>query len=141
VFGDAQALWTTTIIERLADLDEAPWADYYGQRVTDRAIAKLLRPYGVRSRTVRLGADTRKGYQREDLTDAWQRYSTPAGTTGTSDTSQVSPVSDCDAPATSVTVRNALTSEVTHVPDVTDTPPEDERLPGVDHRDSGRWAW
>jgi hypothetical protein len=44
VFGDAQALWTTTIIERLAELDEAPWADYYGQRVTDRAIAKLLRP-------------------------------------------------------------------------------------------------
>jgi 5S rRNA maturation endonuclease (ribonuclease M5) len=132
VFGGAQALWTTTVIERLAELDEAPWADYYGQRVTDRAIAKLLRPYRVRSRTVRLGAETRKGYAREDLVDAWQRYSPPAGTSGTSDTSQVNHVPDCDAPTTSVTERNALTSEVTHVTHVPDTLPDDGRLPGVD---------
>jgi hypothetical protein len=135
-------LWTTTIIERLAKLDEAPWGDYYGQRVTDRAIAKLLRPYGVRSRTVRLGAETRKGYHREDLADAWQRYSTPAGTSVTSDTPQVSPVPDCDPPAASVTKGNALTSEVTDVTDVTDTPPDagDGRLPGVDPRDLGRFT-
>jgi hypothetical protein len=105
VFGDAQALWTATIIEQLAELDEAPWGDYYGQRVTDRAIAKLLRPYGVRSRTVRLGAETRKGYHREDLADAWQRYSTPAVTSDTPDTPQVCPVPNCDAPAANVTKR------------------------------------
>jgi hypothetical protein len=140
VFGDAQALWTTTIIERLGELDEAPWGDYYGQRVSDRAIAKLLRPYGVRSRTVRVGAETRKGYHREDLVDAWHRYSAPAGTSDTPDTPQVSPVPDCDAPAASVTKRNALTSEVTDVTDVTDIPPDagDGRLPGVDPGDPGR---
>jgi len=140
VFGDALALWTTTLIERLAGLDEAPWADLYGQRVTDRAIAKLLRPYGVRSRTVRLGAETRKGYHREDLADAWQRYSTPVVTSGTSDTSQVGTVPECDAPAASVTKGNTQTSEVTHVTDVTDTPPDDGRLPGVDTRNPARWT-
>jgi hypothetical protein len=141
VFDGVQALWTTTIIEELAKLDEAPWGDYYGQRVTDRAIAKLLRPYGVRSRTVRLGAETRKGYYRADLADAWQRYSTPAGTSGTSDTPQVSPVPDCVAPAASVTKGNALTSVVTDVTDVTDTPPDagDGRLPGVDPGDPRRF--
>jgi hypothetical protein len=95
VFGDAPALWTATIIERLAKLDEAPWDDYHGQRITDRAIAKLLKPYGVHSRDVKLDGATRKGYRREDLHDAWQRYlSTPARPAATSATAQVNPVAD-----------------------------------------------
>jgi hypothetical protein len=78
VFGDRPALWTSIIIERLAELDEAPWKDWYGARITDRAIAKLLRPYGVRSRDVKLEGASRKGYRREDLHDAWQRYAPQA---------------------------------------------------------------
>jgi hypothetical protein len=151
VFGDAQALGTTTIIERLAALDEAPWADYYGQRVTDRTVAKLLRPYGVRSRTVRLGAETRKGYHREDLADAWRRYSPPAVTSVTSDTTAGiraltsddkgdGGVSDVTDTTVRVTKGNALTSEVTHVTDVTDTPPGAGLFDAGRYEDSGKWT-
>jgi hypothetical protein len=150
VFGDAQALWTTTIIERLAQLDEAPWADYYGQRVTDRAIAKLLRPYGVRSRTVRVGAETRKGYHREDLTDAWQRYLPPASrpshpTHAAEPAGQacVGNVSDSTA-ASDTPADQQERPRMTDVTDVTDTPPDplpdDGRLPGVDPSDPARWT-
>ena len=76
VFGDADGLWTTTIIERLAELDEAPWADWYGRRITPRDLAKLLRPFGVKSRDVRQGGTGQnlKGYARADLYAQWVRY-------------------------------------------------------------------
>lgn len=145
VFGENRAMWTAEIIERLAHLDEAPWADYYGQRVTDRDVAKLLRPYGVRSREIRLGDVTRKGYRREDLTDAWHRYSTPTATSATSATLQVRPlrtvadVADDDASATE---RNALTRDVADVALVADTPLDDD--PGAlfeyELDDPARWT-
>lgn len=76
VFAGATALHTATIIERLCALPEAPWSDYYGRRVTDRDLAKILRPYGVRSKTVREPDNDRtgKGYHAHDLADAWSRY-------------------------------------------------------------------
>jgi hypothetical protein len=137
VFGAAPALWTATIIERLAQLDEAPWDDYYGQRITDRGVAKLLRPYGVRSRDVKLGDVVRKGYRREDLHDAWQRYATgtPSATSATSATSQHSPRSETheqvalgSAHETSATEGNRLTSAVAQVADVADGVPARGRV-------------
>jgi hypothetical protein len=128
VFGAAPALWTATIIERLAQLDEAPWADYYGQRISDRAIAKLLRPYGIRSRDVKLDDVVRKGYRREDLHDAWQRYATPSATSATSATSQVNPVALGSAHETSATEGNRLTSAVAQVALVADGVPAGGRV-------------
>jgi hypothetical protein len=143
VFGDAPTLWTATIIERLAALDEAPWADYYGQRVTDRAIAKLLRPYGVRSRDIKGedGKAVRKGYYREDLHDTWQRYTSPGATSATSATAQLNRVADGSASEASATVRYPLTSEVAEVADVAATR-DDGRLldPGSEPDDPGRWS-
>ncbi|MEJ7742077.1 MAG: DUF3631 domain-containing protein [Nocardioidaceae bacterium] len=55
VWGDAEHLFTSTVLERLHKLDEAPWADWYGKELTDRGLAKLLKPYGVRSKNVRIG--------------------------------------------------------------------------------------
>jgi hypothetical protein len=80
VFGDNDALYTTTILDRLHKLEDAPWADWYGRPLSTRELAKLLRPYQVRSKSVRehgTGASL-KGYARVDLHDAWQRYVPPA---------------------------------------------------------------
>ncbi len=85
IYGsDVIALHTETIIERLCAFPEAPWSDYFGRRVTPRDIAKLLKPYGVSSKTVResgaaADAPTRKGYHADDLRDAWSRYVQPTG--------------------------------------------------------------
>jgi hypothetical protein len=80
VFGDDDALYSTTILDRLHKLEDAPWADWYGRPLTTRELAKLLRPYQVRSKSVRehgTGASL-KGYARADLHDAWRRYVPPA---------------------------------------------------------------
>jgi Protein of unknown function (DUF3631) len=93
VFGDADALWTEAILNKLHGLDEAPWGDWYGKPLDARHLAKLLKPYGVRSREVRIGADHRKGYYRADLWDVWQRYGSGSATSATSAT----PLASADA--------------------------------------------
>jgi Protein of unknown function (DUF3631) len=80
VFGDDDALYSTSILDRLHKLEDGPWADWYGRPLSNRDLAKLLRPYQVRSKSVRehgTGASL-KGYARADLHDAWQRYVSPA---------------------------------------------------------------
>ena len=59
----------------------APWQEEYGrgQGLNARSMAQLLKPYGLRPRTVRatgLANDERtaKGYRRADLEPVWERY-------------------------------------------------------------------
>ncbi len=85
IFGDTDALHTRTVLERLRKAEEsglaadAPWAELHGKGLGERALASMLRPYGVISVKVRAGGEPRQGYRREHLWDAWQRYlpSTP----------------------------------------------------------------
>ena len=74
VFGDAEALWTETILDRLHKLEEAPWGDWYGHPLNPRDLAKLLKPYGIKPGQVRRGEANRQGYPRPPLADAWTRY-------------------------------------------------------------------
>jgi hypothetical protein len=146
VFDQADALYSTTVLERLHKLDEAPWADWYGHPLRARELATLLRPYDLRPRSVREGGTGRplKGYARADLHDAWRRYlpppTHPAHPAPDSDAAaqpQSRDVADPQPPAdTSGTSRGGvsdvsagpdpsatgLTSHVTDVPDVSHTP-------------------
>jgi len=108
------ALPTEHILRQLLKLDEAPWGDWYGKPLDARGLARLLKPYGVKSGTVRIGDETAKGYRRADLWDPWTRYGVLAG------------VSD-----TSVTSVTPLASTVTHVTDVTDKGPEADDRPAT----------
>jgi hypothetical protein len=74
--ADTEALYTSTILEALHQLEDAPWADWYGHPLTTRDLARLLRPYQVESKNVRERGtgQPRKGYARADLQDAWARY-------------------------------------------------------------------
>jgi hypothetical protein len=82
----AEYLFTKTILQRLRDMDESPWSEWgrKNEPITARGLATLLRPYGVRSQSVRIGEQTSKGYARADLTDPWTRYVT-SGTTEQND--------------------------------------------------------
>ncbi len=88
---EKDAVSTSEILERLNAMEESPWGDLRGKPLDSRGLAMRLRRYGVTSKTVRLAAATPKGYTREDLHDAWQRYlpSHPHGsaTSATSETS------------------------------------------------------
>jgi hypothetical protein len=49
-----------------------------GEGLNARGLGKLLRPYGIKSGTIRVDQATPKGYKREALADAWTRYLPPS---------------------------------------------------------------
>jgi len=77
VFGERRVMSTAEILSALCELEEAPWADLRGRPLDARHLAGLLRPYGIRSKAVRVGSATPNGYAREDLHDSWTRYLLP----------------------------------------------------------------
>lgn len=79
VFGNADSLYTATILERLKEGDglddDAPWSDLRGKPLGIRGLATMLRKYEIRPAKVREpGGNALQGYRRDDLWDAWQRY-------------------------------------------------------------------
>jgi hypothetical protein len=74
VFGVADAMFTEDVLAALHSLKEAPWNDLKGGPLNDRGLATRLRQYSIKSRQIRLGHRTLKGYLRAHLEDAWKRY-------------------------------------------------------------------
>ena len=72
----AAELPTKTLITALCADEERPWSTHSkGEPITDRQLAKLLRPFGIISGTVHPpSAPDAKGYRRADFEDAWARY-------------------------------------------------------------------
>jgi hypothetical protein len=78
IFGDEEALSTKKILAELCLIEDAPWNDLKGKPITDNQLARRLKQYGVKSKTLRVGVDQfAKGYTREDLHDVWRRYLPP----------------------------------------------------------------
>jgi hypothetical protein len=77
VLGDDDQAATTAILTKLHNLDESPWADIRGKPLNDRGLAALLKPYGIKSKTIRVGSATPRGYRRADFLSAWKRYLPP----------------------------------------------------------------
>jgi hypothetical protein len=100
-FGDAIAMATEDVLTALHAMKESPWADLRGKPLNDRGLATRLRQYGVKSKQIRLGHRTLKGYVRADLHDAWKRYLPPAHNSETSETKE--------------TVSEQTVSDVSHV--------------------------
>jgi hypothetical protein len=77
VFGDHDRMRTVELLAALHDLPETPWSDWFGKPLTDIALAKLLRPFGVRSKVLKLtDGTTARGFLREVFTDPLSRYVT-----------------------------------------------------------------
>lgn len=79
-FADAEVLATTTILESVNDDDELPFGGWRkGDGLDARGLSRLLKPYGVRPRSVRIdgATSTSKGYRREQLAEAFERYLPP----------------------------------------------------------------
>jgi hypothetical protein len=76
-----------------------------GKSLDARGLSRHLGDYGIKSRLIRFGEDVRRGYRREDLCDAWERYLPKALTesvtrvTGVTDADAVTGVTDVTQPA------------------------------------------
>jgi hypothetical protein len=108
VFGDADKLATEIILKKLHEIEEAPWRDMKGKPLNDRGLARRLCEYGIKSRTVRIGDATPRGYERADFIDAWSRYLPPSP--AASATTTTSATMACEMPPES-----RETADVLHV--------------------------
>jgi hypothetical protein len=92
VFGDEEQLTTKKILAELYLLEDAPWKDLKGKPLSDNQLARRLRQYDVKSKVIRVGDSTPRGYARADLYDVWRRYLPPLAdkpaTSATAATSQ-----------------------------------------------------
>ena len=69
---------TRDLISELIADDELPWATYNrGKPISPRQLSKQLSFYGIKSKTVRFGVSTPKGYEYSQFVDAFARYLTP----------------------------------------------------------------
>jgi hypothetical protein len=107
IFAGEEMLSSKAMLDRLLGMEESPWADIRGKPLDQRGLAHRLRQYGIKSKTIRVGDATPKGYVRADFVDAWERYVPPpekAATSATDETTQssqlarVAGVADDDAP-------------------------------------------
>lgn len=64
------------LAQMLAQMEHRPWPEWRSYRpITPRQIAQLLAPYRIGPKTVRLGdANTPKGYDLDQFSDAFARY-------------------------------------------------------------------
>jgi hypothetical protein len=69
------AVFTSTILEVLCAREDRPWPEYRHDRpITPRGVASLLGRFGVKPGSVRVGADTGKGYKLEALAPVFRTY-------------------------------------------------------------------
>jgi hypothetical protein len=78
------------LIEALLALDDGLWTDWRGpnddrppRKFNQSDLARLLRPFGTRPRTIRFGqrsTDTARGYLRAQFESAWAAYCPPSDT-------------------------------------------------------------
>jgi hypothetical protein len=93
------------LAETLSKMEERPWPEWYqGKPITQRQIAKLLEPFGVKPVTIRTTNDTAKGYKLADFGDLFERYLSPVTP------SQVSEIKGIGVDG-SVTVAHPVTDE------------------------------
>jgi hypothetical protein len=122
-------LKSTELLEYLLELEDRPWAEWRrGKPMTTNNLARQLKTHGIGPKTIRVGAEVAKGYERCDFEESWQRYC-PTSQTVTS----LQPASLFEKPhiaAVTSTVSNSYEQpSVTPLPFVTANSGEEE---GVD---------
>ncbi len=63
------------IVEALVKMEDRPWPEFNrGKPLSPNLLARLLRPFDIRPRGIRVGPTTPKGYRLADFEDAFSRY-------------------------------------------------------------------
>tara|TARA_R110001599_G_scaffold350254_1_gene580017 strand:+ start:4067 stop:5671 length:1605 start_codon:yes stop_codon:yes gene_type:complete len=108
---------SSDLVDELIDLEERPWSEWkHGKPMTKVSLAKMLKPYGINSKKIRDGYDTKQGYIIEVFQDAFSRYlasdevftPSPPEIAGTMEQTQGNPVI---AEGSSVPLQNSITEQ------------------------------
>ena len=71
-------LKSADLAHSLATMEGRPWAEWKGKPLTPNAMARLLKPFGIRPKDIRFGDKDMKGYELSEFADAFARYVPPS---------------------------------------------------------------
>ncbi len=77
----ADRLSSEDLKNALVQIETSPWSEWNrGKPLTPTSLARLLKPFKIFPKTMRIGTGTPKGYEQSSFADAWDRYlpKTPA---------------------------------------------------------------
>ncbi len=80
VFADEKRdrLYSDDLVQRLIDLEERPWAEWRrGNPLTKNSLARLLKPYSVKSKQLNISGTNKNGYELAAFKESFSRYITP----------------------------------------------------------------
>ena len=72
--GGTARIETQALLLLLHDLEESPWGDLRGKPLDANGLASRLHEYGVKPNKWREGVKYKRGYDRENFRDPWDRY-------------------------------------------------------------------
>jgi len=116
------AIFSRVLVEKLIELEDRPWFEWKrGKPLTQNSLSKLLRRYKVFSASKRIGIDTAKGYDVDQLKEAFLPY---LSTFPTQSVTTSQPIQDKEK---NVTVGESVTFQsVTNNQSVTEKPMQDK---------------
>ena len=72
---EVKELTSATIVEALGKTEERPWPEWKkGKPIPPRQLARLLAPFGVQPKQIRIDGEKTRGYELEALRDTFARY-------------------------------------------------------------------
>ncbi len=113
IFQDwhVERIFSDDLVTALKEKKESPWSDWNrGKGLTPNGLAKLLKPFDIRSKTMRIFEDRRKGYDLGGFSDAFDRYIPLAPPVSTVTPGQVNDINSLGEKQ-SVTNMNDVTDE------------------------------
>ena len=73
--GNADLVASSQLVKRLNDFKHMSWADFNaGKGITERGLAKLLKPFGIAPQQARVNAQQTRGYRVGQFVSVWDRY-------------------------------------------------------------------
>jgi putative DNA primase/helicase len=75
IFGNRERLSSECLVDELVKMEERPWPEFsYGKAISTRQLAKMLKPFGVKPRQLRVDGGKVRGYESKWFHDAFARY-------------------------------------------------------------------
>jgi len=71
----ANKMFSATLLEHLMADDEAPWPTWNrGKPMTARQLSTKLGEFGIKSKDIRIGTTVKRGFDKSDFVEVWDRY-------------------------------------------------------------------
>jgi putative DNA primase/helicase len=75
---DRDRLTSHRLVDKLVEMEDRPWPEFKrGKPISNTQVARLLKPFGIRPKVVRIGNATPRGYTLAAFMDAFSRYLPP----------------------------------------------------------------